>query len=456
MNLPRRQAPFSILLATLLFLGPACQPHESQETRELSREVRAALRERSFVKAAELAQRWIGSSPQNHHAWESLIRAQIGAGDFGNAQRTLEEWKSAARKPLKNWDELAGDLASNKGDAPLAIAAWQRGLHAWPKNIRLLHKVAFAHRASQQPEAEDAAWTEALAIEDTGSARIDRALCRRRLHRWPEALEDYRRAQELAADDPDVRRGAKLFERLSKFLPQIREVDARIAMTPEDDQLLADRALLFLRSEDYELALDDSDAAEQKATWAIRPKLFRALALTGLGRGTECADFKVGSGLRLKGLTPEFLETLGRLDSEISLERNNAELYLSRAWQLNEIGQPTLALEDAENAARCDEKSAVAHAEASYALSKLGRTEEALRQIEQATELDANLRVAWHYRGELEMQREDFPTAIESLSRALALEETTDALQKREQCYMKLGLYQKAEEDHRALEILKR
>ncbi len=68
--------------------------------------------------------------------------------------------------------------------------------------------------------------------------------------------------------------------------------------------------------------------------------------------------------VRLDALTPEFLETIGRLDSEISAERNNAELYVSRAWQLNEIVQPALALQDAEAAAKLDPKIAGASAEA--------------------------------------------------------------------------------------------
>jgi tetratricopeptide (TPR) repeat protein len=275
------------------------------------------------------------------------------------------------------------------------------------------------------------------------------------MHRWVEALDDSRRAQELAPNDPDVRRGAKVFERLGKFLAQIRELDARLAMTPEDDQLLADRALFFLRGQDYELALIDAEAAGQKAPWAMRPRLFRAVALIELGRASECEGFGVDPRLRFASLSPEFLETVGRLDAEILLERDNAELYISRAWQLNEIGQPKLALEDAETALRNDANSAAALVEASYALTKLVRKDDALQRISHATEVDPTLPTAWQYRGELEMAREDYPAAIISFSRVLALNQTTAALQKREQCYIKLGQYQQAEGDHRALEKLK-
>jgi tetratricopeptide (TPR) repeat protein len=292
-------------------------------------------------------------------------------------------------------------------------------------------------------------------VADRATKLMQNALEQRKLHRWGEAIADYQKAIELAPDDPDVHRGAKVFERLSKFLPGIRELDARLAMTPEDDQLLTDRALSFLRGQDAELALVDAEAAAQKAPWAMRPRLFRAAALIELGRSAECEALGVNPRLRFSALASEFLETISRLDAEISLERDNAELYVSRAWQLNEIGQPKLALEDAETALRNDSSLATAQMEASYALTKLERRDEALQQIKRATELDPQLPNAWQYRGELEMAAEDYVAAIESFTRVLANNQTAMALQKREQCYIKLGQYEKAEADHRALEKLK-
>jgi tetratricopeptide (TPR) repeat protein len=158
--------------------------------------------------------------------------------------------------------------------------------------------------------------------------------------------------------------------------------------------------------------------------------------------------------IRLEALTPEFLETIGRLDSEISAERNNAELYVSRAWQLNEIGQPALALQDAETAATLDPKAAGASAEASYALTKLGRGQEALEQIKRATELDQNFSTAWQYRGELEMARGETLSAIDSFTHSIESNQTAIALEKREQCYRRLGLLVKAEQDRKARDEL--
>ena len=86
-------------------------------------------------------------------------------------------------------------------------------------------------------------------------------------------------------------------------------------------------------------------------------------------------------------------------DSAIAVERDNAEHYAARAWQLNEIGQPVLALADAQMAVQLEADSASGRVEESYALTKLGQTEEAFSQIKKATELNADLAPAWQYRG---------------------------------------------------------
>lgn len=259
---------------------------------------------------------------------------------------------------------------------------------------------AACSRKSEAPAQPTTAEEETT--EEKATTLINRALERRKEHRWSEAIEAYEAARTLAPDDPDVHRGIKLFARLGRFLGPIRELDARLAMTPDDDQLLCDRALLFLRSEDYEMALIDSEAALRKAEWAVCPKLFCALALIGLNRGAECDSLGIEQPFRLSTLPPELLEMIGRLDSEISLERENADLYVSRAWQLNEIGQPRLALADAENAMRFDATSAGARLECGYALAKLGRMEEARGQIKRATELDPQLAVAQQYLSDLD------------------------------------------------------
>jgi tetratricopeptide (TPR) repeat protein len=451
----RQARAVAMLLVVLALLEmPACHRAASREQKAIRIELREALRTHSYGKAADLARRLLKLDPQDNGSWDRLVQAQFGLRDPEGVKQALEEWRRTVNKPPSNLDEYTGDLALEQHDPVGAVTAWTKVLGSEPKNTRVLEKVAQAEKLQQHWAQENAAWTTCLEVQDSAVARVNRALCRRRLHRWQEAFEDLKRAQELAPDDPEVLRGGKLFEQMGKFIADIRELDAALALAPNDPGLLADRALMFLRSEDFELALEDSQTAAKFGPWAMRPKLFQAMALIDLGRSDECESLAVQKFIRLEALTPEFLETISRLDSEISVERSNAELYVSRAWQLNEIGQPALALQDAENAVRLDQKSAGAYAECSYALKKLGRADEALQQIKRATELDPNFATAWQYRGELEMERGETLSAIDSLSHALDTSQTVTALQKREQCYRRLGLLVKAEQDHRALEEL--
>ena len=441
------------MIGAILVL-PGCHRAASKEERALRAELQKALNEQAYDRAAELARRHLKLKPQDNGTWDRLVRAQFGMRDFAGVKQTLEEWRRAVPKPYLTLEEYAGDLAAEQKEWPLAVEAWRKVIAAEPKDTDVLEKIARAEKLQKHWTQENDAWTAHIAVQDNAVARINRALCRRRLHRWQDAFDDLQRAQALAPDDPEVQRGAKLLEQMGRFLADIRELDSSLAVTPDDPGLLADRALVFLRSEDFELALEDAEAAGKFGPWAMRPKLFQAMALINLGRADECGPLAVHKQIRLETLTPEFLETMARLDSEISAERNNAELYVARAWQLNEISQPALALQDAETGARLDPKSAGACAEASYALTKLGRAQEALQQIKRATELDENFSTAWHYRGELEMARGETLSAIESFTRSLDANQTVASLQKREQCYRRLGLLVKAEQDRKAQEEL--
>jgi tetratricopeptide (TPR) repeat protein len=453
-----RQARVAVVVAALgaALVFPGCHRAASKEEKALRAELRTALDEQNYARAVELARRHLKLKPQDNGTWDRLVRAQFGLHDLPAVSQTLDDWRNTVPQPSLNLDEYAGDYAAAKNDDAWAVAAWKKVADADPKNLRVWEKIARLEKRRHFSTKEEAAWTAIIAIQDNAVARINRARCRRRLHRWRDAFEDLDKARALAPDDPEVQRGTKLLERVRKSLNEIRELDSALAISPSDVGLLTDRALVFLRADDPELALEDAQAAGKIGTWAVRPKLFEALALIALGRPDECERLGVNKTIRLETLTSEFLDTVGRLDSEISAERNNAELYASRAWQLNEIGQPALALQDAQTAAELDPKAAGAFAEASYALTKLGRVPEALEQIKHATEVDPNFSTAWQYRGELEMARGELLSAIDSLTHSLETSQTAVALEKREQCYRRLGLLVKAEQDRRAREELAR
>ena len=449
------QAKARLFLAAILIVAPVgCKKQPPPESKVLRMQLAHELRHHSYDKALPIARRLIELTPQDNSAWKRLAQAQFGLRDFDGASQTLIEWRRTIAAPDPRLDEYEGDLANKKHDSAHARQVWEKILAAQPKNRRVLRKIALLEENQQRWVEAIAAWSRFLKVRDDGVAWVNLAVCQRRLHDWDHAFQDWHRAQHLAPDDPEVRRWSKVFEKLSKFLDQIRELDAKVLAVSNDAGLLSDRALLLLRAGDPELALDDCEMASALAPWAVRPKLFQAIALIALNRASECERLSIRQPLRLEALTPEFLETMSRLDSAISVERSNSDHFAARSWQLNEIGQPMLALQDAEKASRLDQKSANAWAEVSYSLMKLGRAKEALERIKQATEFDPNLGSAWQYRGELEMAEGNNLAAIESFSRALAIEKTAAGLQKREECYRRVGLPARAEEDRQALQEL--
>lgn len=442
---------FTIAVIALGLSG--CRRHAS-ETRPLRRELKQALVQQDYSKTLELARHLVDVAPHENESWDRLVWAYLGLGDFVSAKRAIASWRVAVEKPGPRVDEYAGDIALLEGDPATAVQFWAKALSVAPKDLRVLEKTARAEAQQQHWGDAEKTWRNIIAVKESAVARANHALALRHLRKWDEAIAELHRAQQLAPDDPEVMRAAKLFERLGKILDEIRELDARLLLTPQDFSLLADRALLLLRADDPELALDDATSAATLGAWAVRPKLLQAIAFIRLGHPEQCEKLLVEPFIRLDALKPEVLETLSRLDSEIAAETSNPELYAARAWQLNDIAQPRLALRNAETALQYDAKSAGALAEAAYALAKLNRGDEAFDTAKRATDADPSFSTAWQYRGELEMQRGLYVEAVESLSHALAINQNAAALQKREECYRRLGLLVKAEEDHRAVESL--
>ncbi|MEY2546504.1 MAG: hypothetical protein QOG48_1621 [Verrucomicrobiota bacterium] len=447
-----RKIDIFICAVTLALFG--CEPQNVREEKALRRQLLHEMRNHSYESAAPIARELIRRQPKASRNWRKLVQVQLRLHDHDGAKETLNNWRGAVQPAPVKIQEFEGDIARDERDMARALQAWREVATAEPKRRRVHEKIAKAEqKRGHWREAIDE-WTNALKVKDNAVARINRAVCYRRLRNWDDAFSDLHHAQKLAPNEPRVQRWARLFENVGKYLDQLRELEAKLAALPGDVGLLGDSALLLLRCGDAELALEQAETAVRLAPWAMRPKLFQALALIGLGRAKECDRLSIKQPVRLESLTSDFLEVMSRLDSAISVEPKNPDHFIARAWQLNEIAQPLLALQDAEKAAELDPKSAGALAELSYALTKVGRGDEALEKIKTATQLDAGLVSAWQYRGELEMQSGNHLAAIDSLSRALAIQQTPAALEKREECYRRVGLFARAEEDHRALQQL--
>jgi tetratricopeptide (TPR) repeat protein len=447
-----RFAWIAALVASLWLAG--CQPESVRQEKNLRRQLAHELRNHSYATAAPIARQLLQRKPRDERLWKQLLQAQLGLHDLEGARETLQRWRSAVPSPSIRAEEFQGDIAREERDYSAALAAWEKVVRAQPNNRRVHQKVGLLHQTMGHWAKAEATWDTAIKLKETAAALLNRAICRRHLHHWNEAFDDYQHAQQLGPDDPEVRRWSKVFDGLQQYKEQIGELDAKVAVLPEEVGLLGDRALIFLRADDPEMALEDAENASKVGPWALRPKLFQGVALLQLGRPKQLDAIGLRKPLSLQSLAPEFLENVSRLDLAIAVERTNPEHFITRSWQLNEIGQPKLAVQDAQTAVGFDSRSAGAMTELAYALTKLGRPDEAYDKVRQATEFDSNSAPAWQYRGELEMSRGDFLAAVDSLSHAAGIHQSVAVLQKRAECYDRLGLNGRAQEDRRTVQQL--
>ncbi len=125
-----------------------------------------------------------------------------------------------------------------------------------------------------------------------------------------------------------------------------------------------------------------------------------------------------------------------------------------RSKILRELRQFTLALADARAALAINDKSADAHFEAAQDLNGLGQPKEALEQARIATELDPGDSAKWFFRGVLDRERANFAGAIESQTSSLGINESLAALNEREQCERRIGKIREADADLRRIREL--
>ena len=172
----------SLALVTAFSL-PACQ-RTTKEEKALRAELRQALHEHSYKKAGELARRLLKLDPQDNGIWDRLVQAEFGERDLACVKQSLDEWQRAVKKPSSNLEEYRGDLAAEQREPSLAVQSWSKVLAVDSKNLRVLEKVARLEKSQRHWAEENSAWTVYIAAQDNALARINRALCARRLHRW--------------------------------------------------------------------------------------------------------------------------------------------------------------------------------------------------------------------------------------------------------------------------------
>jgi tetratricopeptide (TPR) repeat protein len=447
--------PARILIFTLLVLCATNSVRAaSSDLSRLHTELSKAEEAGDKAATIELSRRIVAIAPNEAGTWETLLQTQFEAQDFDGAVKSLDAWQKALKRPPAAIEDFRGDVFAQRKDYPNAERHWLAFLAKKPSAA----DAASTYDKLADSCADQARWTDnvayrskAIAAGDTAARRVFRACALLRLHEWDAAYADMAKANKMDSTDAQVKEWLPQFERLEKFLPEIKALDARVATSPNDAGLLLERARLFTLAERPLLALDDCEHAMKLEPASMRARIQTGEALLDVKRDEDAAKLQVSPALArtvgTRHVSEEALQELGDEDASIRQSPGKSEPLAARAKTLRELRQFALALADARAALAIDDKSAAAHFEAAQDLDALDQSKEALIHAVKATELNPNEVAAWYFRGVLEAKRADFPAAIESQTRSLKLGETLDALVARENCERRIGQIDKADAD---------
>jgi len=422
----------------------------------------------------ELSRRIVEIAPKDSETWDTLAQTQLESEELDGLERTLDAWQKAFPRAPAAIEDFRAGLCFKRKDYQCAEQHWLAFIATKPPRADAATDYDNLAEASaaQARWADHAAYrTKAIAAQDTAARRVLRAVALLRLHNWEAAYADMAKANKMDATNPKVKEWLPEFERLQKFLPQIRTLDAQIAKSPNDPALaglLLERARVLTLAGRPLLAIDDAEYAFKLQPASMRARIQLAEALLDAGQADDAAKLDVDRYLRrgedkpaMAGpsrgghVSDEALQELGRLDARLSANPKDADALVARAKVLRELRQFTLALADANAALAIDDKSAAAHFEAAQDLDGLDRQTEALLHARIATELDPNNSNMWFFRGVLERQRADFAGAVASQTRSIEISESLGALSEREQCQRRMGKTAEADADLRRIQELK-
>jgi hypothetical protein len=455
----------------ILLTASAFAATKAPELQQLRDQLKKAQDADDKPAIIELSRRIVAVAPNDSGTWDMLAQTQLESEELDGLERTLDAWQKVFKRPPAAIEDFRAGLCFKRKDYQCAEQHWLKFIATKPPRAA----VATDYDNLAELCAEQARWadhttyrTKAIAAQDTAARRVLRAVAFLRLHNWDAAYADMAKANKMDATDPQVKEWLPEFERLQKFLPQIKALDAQIAKSQNDVALLLERARVLILAGRPLLAIDDGERAFKLQPGSMRARIQLAEALLDAGQPENAAKLEVDRYLRrgedkLATASPSSgghvsdaaLRELGTLDARLSANPKDADAFVERAKILRDLRQFTLALADANAALAINDKSAAAHFEAAQDLDGLDRQKEALLHARIATELDPKDSKMWFFRGVLERQRADFTGAVASQTRSIQISESLVALSEREQCERRIGKTAEADADLRRIQELK-
>src|SRR4029453_9221508 len=287
----------TLAIAVLILLtGSAFAAAEAPELQPLRDQLKKAQDAEDKPAIIELSRRIVAIAPNNSGTWDTLAQTQLESEDLDGLERTLDEWQKAVRRPPAAIEDFRAGLCFKRKDYQCAEQHWLSFIAPKPPRA----DVATDYDNLAELCAEQARWadhaayrTKAIAAQDTAAARGVGAVPFLRVHKWGAGYADMAKANKIDATNPQVKEWLPEFERLQKFLPQIKPLDARIAKSPNDVALLLERARVLILAGRPLLAIDDGEGAFKLQPGSMRARIELAEALLDAGQPETAANLEV-------------------------------------------------------------------------------------------------------------------------------------------------------------------
>ena len=231
---PLRRFAIAVLILLTANAFAAAEAPELQQLRDQLKKAQDAEDKPAII---ELSRRIVAIAPNDAGTWNTLAQTQFESEELDGLERTLDAWQKAFKRPTAAIEDFRAELCFKRKDYQCAEQHWLAFIATKPPraDVATDYDNLAELCAAQARWADHAAYrTKAIAAQDTAARRVLRAVAFLRLHNWDAAYADMAKANKMDATNPQVKEWLPQFERLQKFLPQIKPLDAQIAKSPND------------------------------------------------------------------------------------------------------------------------------------------------------------------------------------------------------------------------------
>ncbi|MDC0771347.1 tetratricopeptide repeat protein [Streptomyces sp. HD] len=316
----------------------------------------------------------------------------------------------------------------------LALRDLDRLLRLEPHNPDALHARGATYRELERNDEALRDLDRALQLKpDDAWTLIDRGMCHWNAGREDEAFLDLDRALQLEPNNVMALavRGAAHRD-LQNYDPALRDLSQLLTLEPDNAFALHARGAIWRELGRYDDALRDLDRALELEPDNAQALITRGTTYQDIGRNTAAVqDFN-----RALALDPDLTPTLPvehgpaampvyevEYDDDVSARPAQGPSF----WERARYGE---ALRDLNQVAEQEANEAFLLRDRAASYLELGRYAEALNDLDRSLELDPDHAVAWAFRGLAYKALGEHSQALLDFDRSLGLDPTTDWVQK--------------------------